>query len=112
MTILQPTSSFVNPWTRKPQEQPGNYLFGGLIYMTSGIQDALDQHDVLAIVHDLKKSVEASDGLDYLQVYTHKDGRKVWVLDNLSEDRLTSGDLTQAEKREHDYFTIMLPEEY
>lgn len=80
--------------------------------MTEGIRGTLDQHDVLVIVHDLRKSVQASDGLDYLQVYSHKDGRKVWVIDNLSEERLTSDDLTDAEKREHDYFTILLPDEY
>lgn len=112
MNTQKSSSLFINPWTRKPQEQEGDYLFAGMAVMTSGIQEACEQHDVLAIVHDLRKSVKEHAGLDYLQVFTHTDGRKVWVIDNLSKDRLESDGMTDAEKQEHNYFTILLPEEY
>lgn len=100
------------PWARKPQEQEGDYFFAGSVYMTSGVQSTLEFHEILFIIADLRRAVKSENGLDYLQVYTHQDGRKVWVIDTLPKSRLDSDELSQTEKVEHNYFTILLPEEY
>ena len=105
-------SQISTPWVRKPQEQEGDYFFAGSMYMTSGVQLSLNFHEILFIIADLRKAVKLENGLDYLQVYSHQDGRKVWVIDTLPKSRLDSGELSQTEKVEHNYFTILLPEEY
>jgi hypothetical protein len=112
MNSQKTNPQFSNPWVRKPQEQEGDYVFAGSMYMTSGVQTSLEQHEIMSIIADLRRAVKAHNGLDYLQVYTHQDGRKVWVIDTLPKSRLDSSELTQAEKAEHNYFTLLLPEEY
>ena len=99
-------------WNRKPQEREGDYFFSGRAVMTRGVADALSQEELIFIVVDLKRAVEEHEGLDYLQVYTCDDGRKVWVIDQLSKSMKESGDRTPAEITEDDVFTLLLPEEY
>lgn len=112
MNSQKTISQFLTPWVRKPQDQEGDYIFAGSVYMTPGVQASLEQHEIMSIIADLRRAVKAHNGLDYLQVYTHQDGRKVWVIDTLPKSRLDSDELSQTEKVEHNYSTILLPEEY
>ena len=49
---------------------------------------------------------------DYLQVYKNDQGQKVWLIDQLSREMLTSDDYTPEQKKEYNHFTMLLPEEY
>ena len=99
-------------WTRQPEECDGEYFFSGRAVMTQGVADALSPQELAFIVADLRKAVQEHEGLDYLQVYTCDDGRKVWVIDQLSKSMKGGEDYTLAEIAEYDVFTLMLPEEY
>ncbi|WP_422005381.1 hypothetical protein [Roseivirga pacifica] len=112
MNSQKTNSQFSTPWARKPQEQEGDYFFAGSVFMTSGVQSTLESQEILSIIADLRRAVKSENGLDYLQVYSHQDGRKVWIIDTLPKSRLDSDELSQTEKVEHNYFTILLSEEY
>ena len=99
-------------WTRKPQEHAGDYFFSGRAVMTRGVADALSPEEIAFIVADLKRAVDENEGLDYLQVYTCADGRKVWVIDQLSKSMKEGGDYTPAQVAEYDHWTLLLPGEY
>lgn len=99
MTTLQPTSSLINPWTRKPLVSGGNFHFSGQIRITLAAARLLEPSEMVHILNDLRQSVKQQNGLHHLQVYTHLDGPQVWISDNGQQD-------------EYDYFTLMLPEEY
>ena len=51
-------------------------------------------------------------GSPALPYYKCADGRKVWVIDQLSKSMKESGDRTPAEIAEDDVFTLLLPKEY
>jgi hypothetical protein len=57
-------------WTRKPQEQEGNYYFSGTFYLTAGVKQALSEEEIKAIYNDVQAFVKEKDGIDYLQVFT------------------------------------------
>ena len=99
-------------WTRQPQERDGDYFFCGQLYVTQGVLDALTENELTYIVSDLQGFVQENNGIDYLQVYTSDDGRKVWCIDQLSKTMKESGDYTPDQVQEYDYWTILLPEEY
>lgn len=95
-------------WKRKPQETPGKYFFSGNFFVTQGVQGLLTQEEIRQIYADLKSFVSQENGIDYLQVYEHEDGRKVWLIDQLDEQMIASGDYAP----EHNHCTMLLPEEY
>ena len=99
-------------WIRQPEECDGDYFFSGRAVMTQGVSGALSQQEIAFIVVDLRRAVAENGGLDYLQVYHSNDGRKVWVIDQLSNSMKESGEYEPAEITEYDMFTLMLPEEY
>ena len=100
-------------WTRQPEECDGEYFFSGRAVMTHGVADALASEEIAFIVAVLKQAVQENQGLDYLQVFTcDDDGRKVWVIDQLSKSMKESGDRTPTEIAEDDVFTLLLPKEY
>ena len=99
-------------WKRKPQERAGDYFFSGRAVMTRGVADVLSPEELFFIVADLKQAVEEHEGLDYLQVYTCDDGRRVWVIDQLSTSMKEGSDYTPAQVAEYDHWTLLLPEEY
>ncbi len=108
MTILHPTSSFINPWTRKPQPSGGNFYFSGQIRLSPGAARVLGTSEIVHILNDLRQSAMLQKGLHHLQVYTHLNGSEVWISDNGQQDTCgSSGGFS-----EYDYFTIILPEEY
>ena len=96
-------------WTRKPQETSGTYLFSGKLYLTQGIQASLMEYEIIQIVTDLKAFIEQEkNGIDYLQVYECSDGRKVWLIDQLDQKMIESGEF----QPEDNHWTMLLPEEY
>ena len=95
-------------WTRKPQESSGKYFFSGKCYATQGVQAVLSQEEIYFIYLDVKKFVTQENGIDYLQVYECTDGRKVWLIDQLDESMIASGDFAP----EDNHCTMLLPEEY
>ena len=99
-------------WTRKQQEQDGEYFFSGRAVMTQGVAGILSPQELAFIVDDLRRAVAENEGLDYLQVYTCDDGRKVWIIDQLSKSMKEGADYTPDQIVEYDVFTLMLPEEY
>lgn len=95
-------------WTHKPQEQESDYHFDGRALQTAGVSEALSADDVLWIVMTLRRFVRSNNGGDYLQVFEHSDGRKVWCICQLSRTMIESGEYDD----EDDYWTMLLPEEY
>lgn len=93
-------------WKRKTQERLGNYWFGGASYMTKGVQESLTTEEILSIIVELKLAVKLYQGIDYLQVFECDDGRKVWAIDQVPLHEL------HLHKKEHNYFTLLLPSEY
>ena len=99
-------------FTRKDQEPGGTYTFSGRAYATQGVTEALTAEEVAGIIADLFRFVAERDGGDYLQVYEAGDGRVVWCIDNLSRRMKESGEFTEEQLAEHDYWTLLLPSEY
>lgn len=95
-------------WNRKPQEVPGKYFFSGNFYATQGVVRELSREEIQQIYADVRNFVTQENGIDYLQVYEHPDGRKVWLIDQLDEQMIASGDYAP----EHNHCTMLLPEEY
>ena len=108
---MEPVSStlLVNQmWTHKPQEQDGDYYFDGRALQTIGIAEALTPQEIALIVTMLEAFVKENIGADYLQVFEHSDGRRVWCICQLSRTMIESGEYAD----EDNYWTILLPEEY
>ena len=99
-------------WTRKPEEQSGDYYFSGRSVMTVGVDLLISQEDIFYIDLVLTRAIKQNDGLDYLQVFECEDGRIVWAIDQLSKSMKRNGDYTPEQVEEYDYWTVLLPEEY
>lgn len=95
-------------WKRKPQETPGKYFFSGRFLVTQGVLGLLSQEEIQLIYTDVRNFVTQENGIDYLQVYEHPDGRKVWLIDQLDEQMIDS----EQYAPEHNYCTMLLPDEY
>jgi hypothetical protein len=68
-------------WTRAPEETSGTHRFNNRAFMTPGVRDLLGD-ELATLVEILYRYVQASDGLDYLQVFTSDEGARVWVIDD------------------------------
>ncbi len=97
-------------WQLKPQEeeQENDYYFNGRALQTAGIAEALTPDDINKIVSMLRRFVMNNHGADYLQVFEHSDGRKVWCICQLSKTMIESGEYDD----EDNYWTMLFPEEY
>lgn len=96
-------------WTRQPQERKDQkYFFSGQFYATSGVANELHPEEILEIYRDVYSFAMEQNGIDYLQVYTNGKGRKLFVIDNLSEPMIKSGDYTQ----DNNYCTLLFADEY
>lgn len=94
-------------WTRKPQEKTGSYFFSGQFYTTKGIATELSFKEISDIYVDAKMYVWHNDGADYLFIYTDEQGRRIFLIDNLSKEMIESGEFNPEE----DYCTMMLESE-
>ena len=99
-------------WVRKPQEQEGDYLFNGRMYVTAGVLREISSEGVQSILSDLKAFVKEKNGVDYLQVYENDNGQKIYCIDSLSQTMISGGGYTPEEVQENNYWTMLLPEEY
>ena len=99
-------------WTRQPQECPGDYFFSGRAFRTAGVEAALSPEEIAFIAEDLRAFVEQENGIDYLQVYVSDDDWRVWCIDQLRNSLKESGEFTEEQLAEYDYWTMLLPEEY
>lgn len=96
-------------WVRQPQERNDQkYFFTGKFYMTKGVFEALHFDEIISIYQDLKTFAQQRNGIDYLQIYTDEQGRKLFLIDQLDQKMLESGEYT----REHHYCTMLFAEEY
>lgn len=95
-------------WKLKDQEQDSDYYFDDRALQTRGIAKALSPVEIAQVVSMLQRFVRENDGGDYLQVFEHSDGRKVWCICQLSKTMIESGEYAG----EDNYWTILLPEEY
>lgn len=96
-------------WKRQSQEQNGSYRFSGKFLVTSGVQNLLLSEEIRAIYFDVQNQVKENDGIDYLVVYKHeKTERKLFFIDQLNDEMIASNDF----KKEYNYCTLLLAEEY
>lgn len=96
-------------WNRKPQERTDQkYLFSGRFYCTKGVSELLPYDEILMLYHDVRDFAIEQKGIDYLQVYSNETGQRLFFIDNLDEKMLESGNYDN----EHNYCTLLLPEEY
>lgn len=95
-------------WIHQEPEQEGTYQFSGTFLVTKGVQELLTQEEILAIYLLIKALVEEKGGIDYLQVFTHKEKGKLFFIDQLSKEMIESGRF----KTEDNYCTLLLPSEY
>jgi len=79
-------------WQRQQQERRGNYFFSGQFLATRGVATELTADEILHIYSDIKAFVNEQRGVDYLQVYLDENGRKLFLIDQLSKDMIESGE--------------------
>ena len=90
-------------------EQEGDYFFNGCFYLSSGVQNTLQNQEIAEIFTFLKRLVKQHDGIDYLQTfYCIEHDCKVFAIDQLSKTMLDSGKYNH----EYNYFSLILAEEY
>ncbi|HMG66360.1 MAG TPA: hypothetical protein VK588_01700 [Chitinophagaceae bacterium] len=107
--IVKPKQNTMATWERKPQERNDQqYFFAGKFYMTKGVFDALHFEEIISIYHDVKAFAKQRNGIDYMQVYTDGNGRKLFMIDQLDTRMIESGEYSE----EHNYCTLLLDEEY
>ena len=96
-------------WQRKPQERNDQkYFFSGKFYMTKGVFKALHFDEIISIYQDVRAYAKERNGIDYLQVYTDGKDRKLFLVDQLDERMIESGEYEE----EYNYSTLLLAEEY
>lgn len=96
-------------WVRKTQEKGGDYWFNGICYLTATINQTIPKQEIITILQDLHSFVESEQGIDYLQVYTNQEtGQVIWIIDQVTRQELKRG----VQPAEHNYYTILFPDEY
>lgn len=95
----------------QPQECPGTYRFNGLTIVTKGVAETLPFDEFRGIMQKIMYYVSQNNGADYLFVFKHTDGRKIFVIDNLNDEMKTNAS-DPAFVKDNNYFTVMFAEEY
>lgn len=96
-------------WKRKEQEyDSGDYHFNGQCYITKGINETLEQAEIMALIADAINLAREKGGIDYLLVYEHKTKNKVFIIDQVTKADLDEG----LQPVEHNYFTVLFAHEY
>lgn len=82
-------------WEHQPQEVKGTYFFSGQFYITKGIQELLEAEEIAEIYLYIKEKAEEENGLDYLQVFRHKqNGTKLFFIDQLNKKMKETGSIS------------------
>lgn len=97
-------------WTRKPQEQAGNYHFSGTFVVTAGVNQKIPQAEILEIYNDVLDFVKEQNGIDYLQVYQDEQGRKLFFVDATPKDLFDSGECDPKDP-DFNHCVLCFPEE-
>lgn len=96
-------------WKRQPQEvENQKYQFTGQLIVTEQVAEKLTKLEIIGIYYDVLKFVEEKGGIDYLQVYTDGDGRKLFFIDQLDKNMIESGNFNP----EDNYCTLLFAHEY
>ena len=95
-------------WKRQPQEKRGDYFFSGQFLASRGVVSELTPDEILRIYQDIKSFVKDKDGIDYLQIYTDENGRKLYLIDQLSKDMIESGEYAPLDN----HCTLLWAHEY
>ncbi|MDB4727837.1 hypothetical protein OAF63_03520 [Saprospiraceae bacterium] len=94
---------------QQPDKKKGDYWFAGRCIATAGISNEISMEELRAIAQDVHNKAFTFGGIDYLQKYVHEDTKRVvWIIDQVTRSSLKNGD----HPPEHNYFTILFPEEY
>ena len=96
-------------WTRQPQEQEESYFFSGKFLVTRGIDTELSKEEILSIYENVQQFVQEKDGIDYLQVFTDEQNRKLFFIDQLNTEMIESGNFNLEEDN---HCTLMFAHEY
>lgn len=83
-------------------------MFDGQGYVTQGVQAELTPVEISYIILNLREYAQQENGIDYLQVFEHTDGRVIWVIDQLNREMKESGEYEAGDN----HFTLLLPNEY
>ncbi|MCK6615862.1 MAG: hypothetical protein L6Q47_16625 [Ignavibacteriaceae bacterium] len=112
ITMMKQNRNYdLNKWVMLPQEVEGTYRFDGKMYATSNAADFISFDDFRLIISSIREFVRIHDGADYLFVFKNERlGRKIFVIDNLNDQMKSSSDSRFT--LEHNYFTIMMEEDY
>lgn len=95
-------------WTRKNQEvENQKYFFNGGFFVTVTIKEALSDEDILFIYTDARQFAEEKNGIDYIQVYESDTGLTVWIIDELDQNMIESGEYNKEDNR----CTLLFPSE-
>ena len=95
-------------WTRQKQECEGSYFFSGQFYATRGVSQDLSPAEILSIYMDVQAFAKQKNGIDYLQVYTDEQGRKLFFIDQLNTEMIASGEY----RPEDNHCTLLWAHEY
>lgn len=98
-------------WTYKPSEvDSGDHYFDGVPYITQGVSQKLTHEEIMDIIADLQKEAKKHNGIDYLQVYKNSSDDQIWIINQLPREIIETCDPKWV--AEHNFFTVLLPEEY
>jgi len=95
-------------WTRKPQENEGTYFFSGKFLATAGVSNELPEAEILSIYKNVQAFVKEQNGIDYLQVFEDKKGRRLFFIDQLNQEMIASGNF----RPEDNHCTLLFDYEY
>lgn len=95
-------------WKRQPQEKSGSYFFSGQFLATKGVVSELTPDEILYIYQDIKSFVSDKNGIDYLQIYTDENGRKLYLIDQLNKEMVESGEYAPLDN----HCTLLWADEY
>lgn len=93
-------------WFHEPEEQSGDYWFGGQVYMTSNIQADIPEKELIEMITHIHKLAKERNGLDYLQVFTNAERDKIFVIDQIAKSQV------ETSPKEYHYCTILYDHEY
>ena len=68
--------------------------------------------EIIWIISDLKEFIQKEQGIDYLVVYIHSDGRKIFCIDQLSKSMMENDLYSKEEIEKYNYWTMLFAEEY
>lgn len=101
--------NYTSLWLLQPQGQEGKFFFSGQFYVTRGVEDLLSYDEIFELYRRVKQLVLEKNGLDYLQVFKHKQTKqKLFFIDQLSKEMIASGQF----RPEDNHCTLLLADEY